>query len=262
VACGRRYESDGSCAQVLGVALADLLEDEWLDWHVFDSRRPHPPTRARNAGVHPGVAGRIRRCTHALLPNAEDVYAPTGPGGRLTSALSWKTMEAVRARPRRQLGGVRAAATTVAALASAPACLVFLVLAVYVYGYRCNESCGGTGPGTAGWVHTRDSPAWSVHFWLMAVPCLIAMVLFVCFLAAGRPRRAAAALGAAWLAFAAWLLYPSLTGGSTGPGHWHLNVQHPGTMWVLLAVLVLVLGAVGALLAELLATRRAASGAA
>jgi hypothetical protein len=161
---------------------------------------------------------------------------------------------------RRVSPGVRAAATTVAALASAPACLVFLVLAVYVYGDRCNESCGGTGPGTGGWAHTRDSPAWSLHFWLMAVPCLIAMVLFVGFLAAGSPRRAAAALGAAWLAFAAWLLYPSLTGGSVAPGHWHLNVHHTGTMLVLLAVLVMLLGAVGGLLAELLATRREAAG--
>ncbi len=36
-----RYLSN--CALVLGVALEDLIEDEWREWKVFDERRPGPP---------------------------------------------------------------------------------------------------------------------------------------------------------------------------------------------------------------------------
>ncbi len=38
-----RYLSN--CALVLGVALEDLIEDEWREWKVFDERRrePHDP---------------------------------------------------------------------------------------------------------------------------------------------------------------------------------------------------------------------------
>ncbi len=32
-----------NCSQVLHVDVTELFEDEWLDWWVFDSRRPVPP---------------------------------------------------------------------------------------------------------------------------------------------------------------------------------------------------------------------------
>lgn len=32
-----------NCALALGVALEDLIEDEWREWLVLDQRRPEPP---------------------------------------------------------------------------------------------------------------------------------------------------------------------------------------------------------------------------
>jgi transcriptional regulator with XRE-family HTH domain len=32
-----------NCALVLGVEVGELIEDEWVRWHVFDQRRPGPP---------------------------------------------------------------------------------------------------------------------------------------------------------------------------------------------------------------------------
>lgn len=34
-----------NCAQVLGVELDAVIEDEWREWWVFDQRRPRPPER-------------------------------------------------------------------------------------------------------------------------------------------------------------------------------------------------------------------------
>lgn len=33
-----------NCAAVLRVGLDDVIEDHWRNWHIFDQRRPRPPT--------------------------------------------------------------------------------------------------------------------------------------------------------------------------------------------------------------------------
>jgi transcriptional regulator with XRE-family HTH domain len=36
-----------NCARVLGVALEEICEDGWLEWHIFDATNaPTPPTPA------------------------------------------------------------------------------------------------------------------------------------------------------------------------------------------------------------------------
>jgi cytochrome c biogenesis factor len=80
----------------------------------------------------------------------------------------------------------------------------YLVVALYVYRYRCDESCTGVG-----WSHLRGSWEWSLQFWCLAIPGVLAAFLVVYLLARRRPWSAAVALTMCVGLFALWYLLPA-----------------------------------------------------
>jgi hypothetical protein len=152
---------------------------------------------------------------------------------------------------------VRVGATSLALTTTIAPFLIFGFIALYVYDYRCNESCGvSTGPyAVHGWSHFRDGSQWGLQFWLLALPTLIALAAFVVFLGTGRPGRAVTALTVSVLGFAAWVYFPVLTGGATAPSL--PNLSHSGPRLVALAFVVWLLGAAVSIALEFLSVHRA-----
>jgi hypothetical protein len=153
--------------------------------------------------------------------------------------------------------GVRAGATLLAAATTIAPFLIFGFIALYVYGDRCNESCGvSTGPQAVhGWSHFPDGSQWGLQFWLLALPTLIALAAFVVYLGKGRPGRALASLALSGLGFLAWVYFPVLTGGAVAPRL--PNLSHSGPRLVALALAVWILGAAVSIAAEFLSVRPA-----
>lgn len=162
-------------------------------------------------------------------------------------------------KPRRERlsPGVRAAAALLAAATTIAPFLIFGFIALYVYHYRCNESCGvSSGPyAVHDWSHFRDRSEWGLQFWLLAMPTLIALSTFVVYLAKGRPGRALVSLALCVLGFLAWLYYPVRTGGAAAPTLPNLN--HSGPRLVALALVVWLLGAAGSIMGEFVSLHRA-----
>jgi hypothetical protein len=142
-------------------------------------------------------------------------------------------------RETRRIAAWLAAATSVAAT------LLFFYAAGFSYTERCGDSCSGFG-----WSGQRGSVMWSVQFWAVAMPGLLAVALYVWFLARGHPGRASVAFILAFVAFVAWRALPWLTG--KHPGHWTFSIND-GTGRVIWAILVLMVGgAVASVLLELM----------
>jgi hypothetical protein len=153
--------------------------------------------------------------------------------------------------------GVRVGATLLAAATTVAPFLIFGFIALYVYDYRCDESCGvSTSPyAVHGWSHFPDGAQWGLQFWLLALPTLIALAAFVVYLGTGRPGRALASLALSGLGFLAWVYFPVLTGGAAAPSL--PNLSHSGPRLVALALVVWILGAAVSIAAEFLSVRRA-----
>lgn len=145
----------------------------------------------------------------------------------------------------------RLTVASLAAATSAPATMIFLIVAAFWYGNRCGDGCGPSSGRYAvpGWSQHADSIMWSVQFWAIAIPALLAVALYVVLLAYGLPAQATVALLFALVAMIVWRALPWWTGDR--PGNW---TSEKPLVWV--ALVLMLAGAAVSVLLEVLDQRR------
>jgi hypothetical protein len=123
----------------------------------------------------------------------------------------------VPSRPGSRALATRVVATLCGTVAIGIPLLAFELAAVVVFGLRCDDGCGGSGWG--------DPSAWQwyAQFWGLAIPALVTGAASVLWLARGRPRAAAIALGITCTLAAAWFAFPLLEHAL----FWGLVIVHP-----------------------------------
>lgn len=139
---------------------------------------------------------------------------------------------------------IRAVAASIAALTSIGPALVFLFLAWYAYRFRCDDSCG----------FATNSSVWPIEFWVIAIPTLVIVALFIVFLATGRPVAAALSIVLAFVGFCFWWSLSAIMKGGTPP--WPFPLEHTANGLIFLGIILMILGAGGAIALELRARRR------